>query len=567
MSKRHFNLVAEPWIKVIYDSHGSMTEVSLIDLFKNAYQFKQLAGETRSQDFAVLRLLLAILETVYSRFDAENQAYDWLQTDDLMQVRAEVDDYNSDDLLETWKKLYQQGGFSDVVVTYLEKYKNSFDFFGDNPFYQVTQEQYDGLVPADKRVSTGKGTVSVKQINRSISESANSPALFAPKTEASKDQIALPELIRWIITYQNFTGATDKTKILTPNNFSIGAGWLYRLNPVFANGQNLFEALMLNLVLINKTSQNIYQVQKPVWEYANSITYIEERKKEFVPDNVAALYTSWSRALYLDWLNNDQPIIFSAGIPMFDPNNAFIEPFTVWRFDNKKKPAIYRPATKSNRSLSRAMWRNFGDYIDIYQDGNSGKQPGIVDWLHLLKERGLIARNTQLQLSSDTLISDGNATSQSPAAEISDTMSINADVLFDLDGSQYWPRRIEDAVDLAQLVERDYWQFIKTISKIRGFSSSNDTNFVNQETAKYYEQLNLPFKKWLADLTVEDDRDQKVNVWKQQLKLIVSSCVQVFMQSVSSRDIRGVVDEKSSAILNVFTAYNQLNRNVNRDLN
>ena len=61
-----FNLLDEPWISVVYDGKGSTKDVSLQDLFTNAHQYKELAGDTKTQDFAVLRVLLAVLHTVLS---------------------------------------------------------------------------------------------------------------------------------------------------------------------------------------------------------------------------------------------------------------------------------------------------------------------------------------------------------------------------------------------------------------------------------------------------------------------------------------------------------------------
>ncbi|MBA1394655.1 type I-E CRISPR-associated protein Cse1/CasA, partial [Lactobacillus sp. XV13L] len=65
MNDQHFNLVSDPWIKVI-DLNAETQTVSMCELFKNANQYRQLAGEMRSQDLAIMRFLLAVLQTVYS---------------------------------------------------------------------------------------------------------------------------------------------------------------------------------------------------------------------------------------------------------------------------------------------------------------------------------------------------------------------------------------------------------------------------------------------------------------------------------------------------------------------
>src|SRR5699024_11675737 len=120
---------------------------------------------------------------------------------------------------------------------------------------------------------------------------------------------------------------------------------------------------------------------------------------------------------YIEWQDDKHPLIFSAGIPIFDATGAFIEPMTTWRVD--KKTGEYRPAVKGLRSLGISMWRNFGSYVDVH--GDSGQpEPGIVNWLHEIKDQdtSVIDDDKPIMLASTTLVSDGNATSQAPAVEV-----------------------------------------------------------------------------------------------------------------------------------------------------
>ncbi|MBF1269036.1 MAG: type I-E CRISPR-associated protein Cse1/CasA, partial [Oribacterium parvum] len=64
-----FNLLEENWIRVLEE--GEMKEVSLITIFENAEKYRCLAGEMATQDFAMLRFLLAVLHTVFSRVNAD----------------------------------------------------------------------------------------------------------------------------------------------------------------------------------------------------------------------------------------------------------------------------------------------------------------------------------------------------------------------------------------------------------------------------------------------------------------------------------------------------------------
>ena len=583
MKTRSFNLTTEPWLKVISLADNQEKTVSLIELFENAQSYRELSGEMRSQDLAILRFLLAILTTVYSRFDPKGEPYPWLKLDkDSLKDIEKVDEDDqlirrqiSKDLLNTWKQLYGQNGeghFTKIVTTYLRRYKQRFDLFGESPFYQVGERDYNRLVPTNKQISgsEGPGKVAIKQMNRQISESGNKPSLFSPKTPEFKNQLKLDELTRWLISYENYSGVTDKTKINMSAKYSVSSGWLYKLNPVYATGDNLFQTLMLNLILINQNRTNRpYTPQKPVWEYSVA-QYISKREKMLQPDNLAELYTVWSRMLHINWSKNGDPTIFSAGLPMFDSAAAFIEPMTTWRV--RKEDGKHVPAEKRLSTMGTAMWRNFGQYVPLETDNHESEKakPGIVKWLKQLKEADGIPQKTRLTLASADLIRDDNAASQMPAAEIFDDMQIDADVLFDEDPSaaQKWPDRIEDMIVLTQKIGSDYWRFAANIGRLRNV---DDRSFANKMIAEFYDGLNVPFKNWLRSLNNIDDRDTQSNDWKKKLKDYVQEVADEVIQSSSPRDMTGFVDvngviDKNKGLVNIFTINNQFRTQVFRDM-
>lgn len=111
VKEQHFNLLSEPWIKVIDAQNNQEITVSLQDVFRNASNYRQLAGDMRSQDLAILRFLLAILTTVYSHVDSKGKEYTWLKRDStsgclLLKERADLEDIK-EQLLATWKELYE----------------------------------------------------------------------------------------------------------------------------------------------------------------------------------------------------------------------------------------------------------------------------------------------------------------------------------------------------------------------------------------------------------------------------------------------------------------------------
>ena len=60
-----FNLLDEPWISVFVKT-GEKKEVSMMDFFKESNGFLAMAGEMETQNFAILRFLLSVVQTVFS---------------------------------------------------------------------------------------------------------------------------------------------------------------------------------------------------------------------------------------------------------------------------------------------------------------------------------------------------------------------------------------------------------------------------------------------------------------------------------------------------------------------
>ena len=68
MSEIEFNLLDEPWIKVMTEDCTAQ-EISLTQALWEGHHYRRLAGELPTQDVAILRLLLAVLHTVFYRMD------------------------------------------------------------------------------------------------------------------------------------------------------------------------------------------------------------------------------------------------------------------------------------------------------------------------------------------------------------------------------------------------------------------------------------------------------------------------------------------------------------------
>ena len=119
-----FNLINENWIKV--RKNGSVTEISLAEALIHADEYGGLCGELPTQDIAILRLLIAIIHTIISRKDDNNQDIEEKLLNDTPAC------------IERWKKIWDTGKFNDILIhEYLELWKNRFWLIDEKrPFFQ-----------------------------------------------------------------------------------------------------------------------------------------------------------------------------------------------------------------------------------------------------------------------------------------------------------------------------------------------------------------------------------------------------------------------------------------------
>lgn len=534
------NLLDEPWLKVS-DKDGRIDTVSLIDLFKHAQDYRQLAGEMPAQDLAILRFLLAILLTVYSRYDANGRLYDWVDvnTDTMEPIIGDedeqedlLDDYadNQGALYQTWATLYEKKQFSDVVIQYLEKHRDRFNLFDDKyPFYQAPLDFYNQSVPANKQIKDSKtpGEVAIKLLNRTIAESNNSLATYASRADSAKNDITTDEMVRWMITYQNYSGVSDKTTVKRDSKIKgTAAGWLFSIHPVYIKGDDLFDTLMLNLTLT--TDNHASLIERPVWEQSLS-EYRDKRTTATMPDNLAELYTLWCRLLYLKRDENGELHLFAAKFPRPDSGNSFIEPMTTWKFSSKNK-TYFAPAFSSD-DLQKSMWANFGEYIST--DG-SGQTPGVVSWAKALQKHQLLPRQKPIELVTTGFLKDNNASSQMPVYQVYDELKLPADVIFDPKMAHTWPERIKDAVWTTRRAIGAYNSLACVVGGFNGFTKRTGlSGFVDQRVKQVYTQMNVPFSDWLSSLKADDDRDKKVQEWYRTARQILHQACQEALASAS----------------------------------
>ena len=561
-----YNLLDEPWISVVVDKKGNTNEVSMLEFFEHAHEYLDFGGDTKTQDFAVMRVLLAVIHTVFSRFDAEGEAYEYFDLDERYRPRENIDssdleDYE-DDLYDTWISLREDKKFPEVVKDYLEKWRDRFFLYDEEyPFFQVTKND----VVSSKLNKTAPSDISGKKINRRISESNNKVALFSPKYDDGKNKEILTdsEVARWLITYQGYTGLDDKVAF-GKDKYKSSKGWLFDIGGIYIRGENLFETLILNTVLVNKEEKNLEKIQLPSWEISSE-EYLNRNLNTSSDkvDTSASLLTTWSRAIFME-ANLDIKEPFSFGIvklPDVKHQNKFLESMTIWQYnktgDNKGT------FTPRKHQANKAIWRSFGlitglGYSQVHKD--ECRKPGVIEWINTISDQFEVdgLKDRKIKICSVSMQDDGNATSWVPTDEILDIIDINESVLTD----ENWAERINQSVEITKkIVGFVYKKYIEDIKSIRNINTSS---FVESKVEDMYYRIDSSFRLWLSSIKYDDKKDAKILEWNKKLKILVIQMADEILESAGDRDFKGiVVDEK---VKNIATAYNKFIFLLNKEL-
>lgn len=536
-----YNLLDEKWIPVILNEKGSIEKVSILELFKNASSYLALGGDTETQKFALLRFLLAIPQTVYSRFGMNGDPYEFFDVDEKFMQIEEVEDEDSEDykyeLGSTWSDLWKEKKYSKIMFDYLERWRDRFYLFDDKyPFYQVTSD----VVAEDKISRANPTTISGKTMNRVVSESGNKIALFSPKNELknNKEILSEDEIVRWLITFQGYVGTSDKV-IFGKEKYTASKGWIYDIGGIYLEGDNLFETLMLNTILGNRDNF-YYKKQKPCWEYSGQ-EIIDRFLVKNDPDNISELYTTWSRAIYINPETDvEKPFEMQVvKVPDIDHRDMFLEPMTVYR-ENKQGPNKDSFTPRKHIS-NQSMWRSFGNIFLAGSGEDNVQIPGVIRWFSEISE--IIGRDKIITINAISMEDDGNATSWMPVGEIYDRLDIHEIVITD-DRNDGWNNIVYDLVEETKFaVSVIYRNLLADISDMRRFKG---TAFIDENINEMYYIIDHPFRDWISSIDIKSSKEEKVFEWRKIVKgLILKSAEEIALKS-GSREYKGIIVKRKN---------------------
>ena len=364
----HFNLATDPWIPVIYHD-GVCREVSIEALFRDVNQIREISGDSPQQVEPILRLLLAILYRQLSQGGTKTE----------------------DALLDWWGETWENGHFDlDGIVAYLSSVRDRFDLFDSScPFYQVA-----GLEYADKDPD------GVDELIADVPKSDK--FLFSLRNRNRIDGLSFAEASRWLIFQQAYATAGIKTPVkgnthvksgkVYPPKGAVGTGMLGAEGGMFLEGANLFQTLMINLVLFDNArgGRPIVGCEEdvPSWERGEiSPDYRIPSPGE--PYGPVQCYTWQSRRMRL--VPNDDGtrvigVISCYGdIPVVMDKEGS-EPMTAWRTSTSQQKSLglsYVPRLPKSHDPTRAIWRGLASIVSVGQDGDL--RPGVVRWIERLR--------------------------------------------------------------------------------------------------------------------------------------------------------------------------------------
>lgn len=475
MRATEYNLLDEEWI-LLRKNDCSVEELSLTDALLQVHQYTALSGELPTQDISILRLLLAVLHTVFARYAPDGTYSPLTKPADAMQ---------------RWNELWNAGKFPEKPIReYLASQHERFWLFHpDRPFYQTNAAKVGTEYLASK-------------LNGILSESSNKVRLFSMVSGERKNTLTYAEAARWLLYVNNYDDTSSKPK--GKDLPSPGVGWLGKLGIIIARGNTLFETLMLNLILRKPDHQELWGEEKPIWELSHARE--AERCEIAMPDNLSELYTLQSRRLRLEHDNGLVTGYSLLGGDFFDKVDAFAEPMTIWGKlkGNDKIQTQFQPR---RHTASVKMWREFAA---AFVADESARVPGIVSWIKQL-QKGEIEKRRYISFSvaavqygdKDFFVTDIFA----------DSLTFHTDLITEL--GKRWRKIVSKEVLCCEDLAYRLKSLATDVEIAAGASpeTADQCFSVIEAKEQFYHEIDIPFRTWLASIDPEwedsSDEEQK----------------------------------------------------------
>ena len=522
METMEFNLLREPWIRV-RTQDGTIRTVSLTDALLHAHAYVDLAGEMPTQDAAMLRLLLAVLHTVFSRVDGNG-------------VPAPFEEPR--DALQRWGELWQLGHFPEQPIRdYLDKWQDRFWLFHpERPFWQVPEVR-NGIEFGGKK------------LNGERSESGHTVRLFQNVSGGECEKLTYAQAARWLVYLNGYDERGGRPK--AGNKPRHGVGWLGQIGFIIVKGKNLFETLMRNMVLAER-EEDLLEEQKPCWELNQIRT--EQSTEVPMPWNAAELLTLQSRRIILKRSLDMKGV---AGYELLggdyiEPRDAFSEKMTIWRRVSKEnEKRVYMP---QQHDPSRQLWREFPAILN-----KESHKPGVLNWNLQLQNKGILSRKEQIVFQIVGVRYDEQEASVKDC--YTDQLSVQLELLNVL--GRRWTERIEREVQNCMEAAEKIGQLDKGLKLAGGLDPSRFKAFKDAQKmteaarAQFHFAVDQPFRRWLQGIDPETDEPvEKAAEWQVQAYRLAAELGKQMVEQAGAAAFVGhrVPDKKNPEKSYLYTA-------------
>jgi CRISPR system Cascade subunit CasA len=358
--KSSFNLLYEPWISCS-DENNHQVLYGLQDILVNAETIRTISTPLPTVTAALHLLLLAYALTI---FPLENE--------------------------DAWEGLYKQGKFpEEPIQRYNQTWQGRFFLFDDeHPFFQdprIGQREKDRKWLGNDQEPKAKG-VSNLLIHLSSGDNAT---LFDHSLDREQKIYELSDIAQYLVMLQAYSlggmtaASIGNDKYYKDAAFSRGILFLNR-------GENLFERLMLNLIVKEKDFFDQGKEDSPCWEMED--TFAVERRS---PNGLRDLLTWQSRRILLIPLEQDERInvqkcFIAPGLGLVE---SFKNPFYRNVYKNQKGKISIQPM---RFQVGRAIWRDSGAILESSNRSESteAEQPITKIFFESLIKAEIIQKTT-----------------------------------------------------------------------------------------------------------------------------------------------------------------------------
>ncbi|MFG2856679.1 type I-E CRISPR-associated protein Cse1/CasA [Streptomyces mirabilis] len=478
-----FDLTSEPWIGVLRRD-GSQDVLSLSQIFAQAGDLRCITGDLATQEFALMRLLLAV---AHDAFDGPRE-------------------------IEDWTDLWDDPECFAPVGSYLDAHRERFDLLHDTqPFLQSA-----GLHSAKDEVFS---------LNRIVADVPAGDPFFSSRMP-DVERLTFAEAARWVVHVHAWdtsgikTGMVGDDRVKGGKVYPLGTGWAGGLGGVFVEGDSLRETLLLNLAAADTGHLDFSEDDLPAWRRPPCGPGSAGRTAAGLRD----LYTWQSRRLLLHHDSDGvHGVVLGYGDPLASRNMHRREPMTAWRRSQAQEKKLGQSPVYLPREHdpSRAAWRGIASLVADRSEAVSGEEaapylrPGILEWVARLITEGHLRRTFLIRAR---IVGVSYGTQQSVIDEVVDDRLTMPVVLLHRQDRTYAQQAIAAAEDADQAV-RALGDLAADLAQAAGRAQEG---LKDTARASGFDALDGPYRAWLAALAQADDPFAQRAAWQGEARRIVA---------------------------------------------